>query len=81
MILGNAVLENILFLFSGTLLFDEKISPRAALIWFRYCGLCTYNPPAKEVGWLEGFLYEAVQSFELLSKFKIKIKKSKTNSG
>jgi hypothetical protein len=35
----------------------------------KYCSLCTYNPPAKEVGWLDGFLYEAVPNFELLSKF------------
>jgi hypothetical protein len=32
--------------------------------WFggKDCGLCTYNPSAKEVGY-DGFLYEATQSF------------------
>ncbi len=27
------------------------------------CGLCPYNPSAKEVGGLDGFLYEAAQNF------------------
>jgi hypothetical protein len=27
------------------------------------CVLCTYNPPAEEVGGLDGFLYEVAQNF------------------
>jgi hypothetical protein len=30
-------------------------------------GLCLYNPSAKEVGGLDGFLYEAAQNFEVFS--------------
>jgi hypothetical protein len=33
------------------------------------------------VGGLDAFLYEAAPNFEVFSKFKIKIKKSKTYSG
>ncbi len=95
------------FLFTGTLLFDEKTRQCAALFWFglriveilqvlltgrppnkkwirpaffgdrfggKYCGLCTKNLPAEEVGCLDGFLYEAAQNSR-------SIKKSKTYSG
>jgi hypothetical protein len=31
------------------------------------CGLCTYNPSAREVGGLEGCLNEAAQNFKLFS--------------
>jgi hypothetical protein len=31
-------------------------------------GMCTHNPPAKEVEWLEVFLNEAAQNFELWVK-------------
>jgi hypothetical protein len=39
--------------------------------WSTVCGkdsgLCPYNPSAKEVGGLDGFLYEATQNFEVFS--------------
>jgi hypothetical protein len=34
----------------------------------KYCVLCTYNPPAEEVGLLDGFLYDAAQNFDLLTE-------------
>ncbi len=30
-------------------------------------GLCTYNPWSQQGGWLEAFLYEAAQNFEVFS--------------
>jgi hypothetical protein len=45
--------------------------------WFggKDCILYTYNLCAEEVGWLDGFFYEAAQNFELLSKIQDKNKK------
>ncbi len=40
------------------------------------CILYTYNLCAEEVGWLDGFFYEAAQNFELLSKIQDKNQKT-----
>jgi hypothetical protein len=58
---------------AGALLFDEKRTilyfPRIFGDWFggKECGLCTYNPCAREEGGLEGYLNEAAQNFKLFS--------------
>ncbi len=41
------------------------------------CGLCPHNPSAKEVGGLDGFLYEATQNFEVFKYSRLKLKNQK----